>query len=103
MPTLSSLVRSRALCPPLPQGEAVGAVRQVEEPADVQMGDEYLGSQPVQVSVICLPFPALPLVPFSFLPPRPAGPSPGLIFPRAGPLSGLWDLGHGEVLTQCTG
>lgn len=29
-------------CLLLPKGEAVGAVRQVEEPADVQMGDEHL-------------------------------------------------------------
>lgn len=42
--------------------------------------------------MICLPSPALPLVLFSFLPPRPAGPCPGLIFPRAGP---AWALGSG--------
>lgn len=42
--------------------------------------------------MICLPSPALPWVLFSFLPPRPAGPSPGLIFPRAGP---AWSLGSG--------
>lgn len=40
--TLPSPAHSRTLCPPLPKGEAVGAVRQVEEPADVQVGDEHL-------------------------------------------------------------
>ncbi|KAF3829832.1 hypothetical protein GH733_001783 [Mirounga leonina] len=55
--------------------------------------------QPVQVSVICLPSPALPLVLFSFLPPRPAGPRPGLIFPRADP---AWALGSGpSTLSRC--
>lgn len=40
--TLSSLALSQTLCSPLPKGEAVGALRPVEEPADVQMGDEHL-------------------------------------------------------------
>lgn len=47
------------------KGEAVGAVRQVEEPPDVQMGDEHLRSQPVQVSMTHVPSPALLPVWFS--------------------------------------
>lgn len=64
-----------------PKGEADGAVRQVAEPADVQMGHEHLRSQPFQVPALLLPkanqAPTASLPdPFPLLPPSPIAPCP---------------------------